>query len=69
MKDPDERIIKMRFTVKGMTDAVMTFVYSLSSGIYFIPQLAYNFGAMAVAAFYYNGANGRFPRHGRWDVG
>ena len=50
VKDPDERIIKdVSSLVKGMTDVVMTFVYSLSSGIYFIPQLAYNFGAMAVA--------------------
>ena len=45
VKDPDERIIKdVSSLVKGLTSVVMTFVYSLSSGLYFIPQLAYSFG-------------------------
>eukprot|EP00943_MAST-04B_sp_MAST-4B-sp1_P009537 g9537.t1 len=49
VKDPDERIIKdVSSLVKGLTNVVMTSVYSLSSGLYFIPQLAYTFGTMSV---------------------
>ena len=49
VKDPDERIVKdVSSLVKGITSVVMTFVYSLSSGLYFIPQLAYSFGTMSV---------------------
>ena len=52
---------RCKFVGEGMTDVVMTFVYSLSSGIYFIPQLTYNLWHHGCClALHHNGTNGRF---------